>query len=176
MRSCKKQSERPKSLRVAVAWACALSLSVSVKFESLNLGEMLLCINIWVQYFNAAAVRAPLKHSEYLQGMSGTSWPYIYAQLQEAIRTAKVSLRVALGWPCAPSISFQICGNSLVEHAECLNLTFQCSARPFETFWMFTRNEWGPADHMRSCKKQSERPKSLRVVVGWPCMRPKRLL
>ena len=48
-------------------------------------------------------------------------------------------------------------------------VTFQCSARPFETLWIFTENEWAPADHMCSCKKQSERPKSLRVAVGWPC-------
>ena len=52
-----------------------------------------------------------------------------------------------------------------------MNATFQCSARPFETFWIFSRNEWGPADHMCNCKKQSEQPKSkfLRVAMGWPC-------
>ena len=82
------------------------------------------------------------------------------------------SLRVALGWPCAPSVSFQICGNNLVQHAdECLSATFQCSARPFETLLIFTRNEWGPAYCMHSCQKQSKQPKSLRVAVAWPCAR-----
>ena len=38
-------------------------------FPSNVWGNMLLRIHIWVQYFNA--VRAPVKHSEYLQGMSG---------------------------------------------------------------------------------------------------------
>ena len=50
-----------------------------------------------------------------------------------------------------------------------LSAIFQWSVRPFETFWIFTRNEWGPADHMSSCQKQSEWPKSLRVAVAWPC-------
>ena len=80
------------------------------------------------------------------------------------------SLRVAICWPYTLWVPFKICGNSWVQYAyECLSATFQCSARPFETFWIFTRNKWGPADHMCSCKKQSERPKSLRVAVVWPC-------
>ena len=44
-------------------------------------------------------------------------------------------------------------------------------APQIETFWIFTtaRNNWRSADHMCSCKKQLEWPKSLRVAVGWPC-------
>jgi hypothetical protein len=49
-------------------------------------------------------------------------------------------LRSAVAWPCATTVSFNICRNSLV-HSMHMNLsaTFQCSARPFETFWIFTR-------------------------------------
>ena len=93
----------------------------------------------------------------------------INVQLQEAVRTAKV-FESCSGFGLVPqAFPCNICGNRLVEHVECFSSTFQCSARPFKTFWMFTKNEWGPADHMRSCKKQSERPKSLTVAVGWPC-------
>jgi len=48
--------------------------------------------------------------------------------------------------------------------------SMQCAPLKVETLtlWIFTRNEWGAAGHLRSCKKQSERPiaKSLRVLVS----------
>ena len=56
------------------------------------------------------------------------------------------SVKVAAGWPCAPSVSIK----RLLEQFGTACATFQCSARPFETFWIwiFTKYEWGQADHI----------------------------
>jgi hypothetical protein len=106
-----------------------------------------------MQYFNAA--RAPLKHSEYL----------LYAQLQEAIRTAKI-FELCSGLTMHPKCFCQR-GEHVAVHSY-WSAIFQCSARPLEIFLKFSKNEWEPGDHMCSYKKQSERPKSLRVAVSWP--------
>ena len=91
----------------------------------------------------------------------GTSRPYV--QLQEAIRTAN-AFGNGSGMTMRPK-----CFLSNLRGQFGMSATFQCSVRPFESFRIFTRNEWGPADHMCSCKKQSKRPKLLRVAVGCPC-------
>ena len=117
--------------------------------------------NIWMQC-------APLWHIlNIYKEWEGTSWPC--TQLQGAIRKASV-LESCSGLAMHPKrFLVKVAGKSLLLHGfECLSATFECSARPFETFWTLTRNKWGPADHVRSCKKQSEPPKCLRVAAGWP--------
>ena len=109
MRSCKKQSEQPKSLRVALGWPCAPKRFL-VEFAG----------TVWYEC-NISMQCAPLWNilNIYKEWM-GTSWPYV--QLQEAIRTAKV-FEGCSGLALRPRlrVSFQICGSSLVEHAECFS-------------------------------------------------------
>ena len=104
----------------------------------------------------------------------GISWPYAYVQLQEAIRTAKVFEK--LQWfGHAPKLQRFL--SNLWEQSGSYSMQMYVWVQDFnavgapqiETFWMLisARNEGGPADPMRCCKKQSERPKCLRVAVGW---------
>jgi hypothetical protein len=104
----------------------------------------------------------------------GTSWPC--TQLQEAIRTAKVS-ESCRGLAMRPK-GFLVKFARKVWYYMHMKIWVQHfnAVRPFETFWIFTGNEWGPADHVRSCKKPSELPKTVRVAVGWLAMQPRRFL
>ena len=103
----------------------------------------------------------------------GTSWPYV--QLQEAIRTAKV-FESGSGFGMCPKSSLsnlpEQLGTACILMFECNSSMQRAPLWNILTFWIFTRIGWGPADHMCSCKKQSEQPKSLRTCSGL-AMRPK---
>ena len=148
MCSCKKQSERQKNLKVTWGWpyGCAPSVSFQVCGNSLKFGTA----RRWMFECNISMKSASLWNTlNFNKEWVRTSWPHHMCSFKKQSERLK-SFRFAAGWPCA---QFG------------MSATFQCSAHPFETFWIFTRNEWGPADHIHIC---IERPKSLRVAVGWP--------
>ena len=114
------------------------------------------------------SARATLKHSEYLsfQGMSGDQFTICAAARSNQNSQSLWELELVGHMPQV--FLFKFVG-TVWYSMHMVGATFQCNVHSFETLWIFTRNEWGPAYHVRSCKKQSKQPKSLRVAVGWPC-------
>ena len=164
MRSWKKQPERPEPLRTSSG------LAMDPK-RFCNLWFATACV--WMFECNISMQCAPLWNIlniyDYKEWV-GTSWPYMRSCNKQSERPKP--LRVAVSWPCAFPLNLQFASMHMNVWASAI---CQCIARPFETFWIFTRNKWGPDDHLRSCKRQFELRMLLRKSNGL-AMHPKRFL
>jgi len=143
MRSCKKQSERPKYLRVTLGWPCT-QFGMSATFQ-------------------CSARRSPFE----------TFWIFTRNEWgpDHHMRSCKKQPeRFGMRLKCFHSrFADSLATTTFRWMLEC-NISMQCTPLKHLIFeYLQGINVWGPADHIPSCKKQSGRPKSLRVAVGWAC-------